>query len=203
MAMTESVVLTESLVLTRSLVRPAHGGPWTLDDLQWLPDDGYRYEVTDGSLLVSPPPAMPHNRATTLLRECLYAQSPRTVALCDNVGIAIDRHPLRTTVRVPDIIVLHRSALDSNDAVARPDEVVVVVEVLSPDRAGHDQITKRHQYGQAGIRHYWIVDPQQRTLTVLRHDGTAGYDEIATVKPGTPWHTDEPFPLALDPADFT
>jgi hypothetical protein len=37
---------------------------------------------------------------------------------------------------------------------------------------------------------------------VLRHDGT-GYEEVALVKPGTPWQTDDPFPLALDPADFT
>jgi Uma2 family endonuclease len=87
--------------------------------------------------------------------------------------------------------------------VARPDQVVAVVEVLSPDSAGHDLITKRHQYGQAGIRHYWIVDPSNRTLTVLRHDGAAGYEEVAIVKPGTTWQTDDPFPLSLDPADFT
>jgi hypothetical protein len=37
---------------------------------------------------------------------------------------------------------------------------------------------------------------------VLRHNG-AGYDEVAVVKPGTTWRTDDPFPLALDPADFT
>jgi Uma2 family endonuclease len=83
-----------------------------------------------------------------------------------------------------------------------PAEVLAVVEVLSPSSVGHDQITKRRFYGHVGIRHYWVVDPPNRTLTVLRHNG-AGYDEVAVVKPGTTWRTDDPFPLALDPADFT
>jgi Uma2 family endonuclease len=46
--------------MTDPLVRPV--GPWTVDD---LPDDGYRYEIVDGSLLVPPSPAMPHIRVTT------------------------------------------------------------------------------------------------------------------------------------------
>jgi hypothetical protein len=50
--------------------------------------------------------------------------------------------------------------------------------------------------------HYWIVDQRQRTLTVLRHDKQTGYEEVAVVAPGTTWHTDVPYDLALDPADF-
>lgn len=100
---------------------------------------------------MSPPPGMPHIRATTLLRDHLPAQAPRQMVFCENLGVGIDRHPQRTTVRIPDITVLQRSALDGNDMVAKPEEVVCVIEVLSPDSAGHDQITKRHQYGQAGI----------------------------------------------------
>ena len=191
------------MAMTESPLRPASGGPWTIEDLQWLPDDGYRYEITDGSLLVTPPPGLPHAKSTTFLRELLYDQAPKTFALSENVGIGIDRDPRRTTMRIPDIILLPRSVLESRDVVASPDQVVLVVEVLSPDSAGHDQITKRHQYGQAGIRHYWLVDPKRRTLTVLRHDGAAGYAEVEVVKPGTTWRTDDPFPLALDPADFT
>jgi Uma2 family endonuclease len=103
----------------------------------------------------------------------------------------------------PDLTIHDEAAMEGDDPAFDPEEVVAVIEVLTPDSGRHDQVTKRRLYGQAGIRHYWIVHPRQRTLTVLRHDGTAGYDEIATVKPGTPWHTDEPFPLALDPTDFT
>jgi Putative restriction endonuclease len=86
---------------------------------------------------------------------------------------------------------------------SQPLNGLAVIEVLSPSSGGHDQITKRRFYGYVGIRHYWIVDPPNRTLTVLRHDGAAGYEEVAVVKPGTTWRTDDPFPLALDPADFT
>ena len=47
--------------------------PWTVDDLFAMPDDGYRYEIFDGSLLVSPPAAMPHASSVTRLSRILHA----------------------------------------------------------------------------------------------------------------------------------
>ena len=191
------------MAMTESLVRPAPGDPWTLADLHWLPDDEKRYEIVDGSLAVTPPPALPHFRATTFLRRLLDAQAPDGLIVGENVGTAIDRDERRTTLLVPDLTILQLSAVDRQDRALRPDEVVAVIEVLSPDSGGHDQITKRRLYARARIGHYWIVDPKQRTLTVLRHDGGVGYEEVAVVKPGSTWQTDDPFPLTLDPADFT
>jgi Uma2 family endonuclease len=78
---------------------------------------------------------------------------------------------------------------------------VLVVEVLSPSNPGNDLVLKRHYYAASGIPHYWIVDPTQRTLTVLRLDGDA-YSEAEAVEPGRTWRTGEPFPTALDPAEF-
>jgi Uma2 family endonuclease len=190
------------MAMTESLLRPASGGPWTLADLQWLPGDELRYEIHDGSLLVSPPPALPHFRITTHMREILAAAAPHDLVVGENVGVAVDRDPRRTTMLVPDLTLLYRAAMTRQDRALRPEEVVAVVEVLSLDSAGHDQVTKRHLYAQAGIRHYWIADPSQRVLTVLRHNGT-GYDEVAAVKPGTAWSTEEPFLVTLDPADFS
>ena len=94
------------------------------------------------------------------------------------------------------------SAVEGDESEFAPADVALVVEVLSPDNAGDDLVMKRHQYGKAGIPHYWIVDQKARTLTVLRHDGADGYQEVATVRPGERWETEEPFCLALDPADF-
>ena len=191
------------MAMTESLVRPQAGDAWTIADLHWLPDDELRYEIVDGSLHVSPTPAKPHYRATTLLRRRLEAQAPDHVIVGENMGTAIDRDPTRTTMLIPDLTIHHEEAMDGEDRAFNPGDVIAVVEVLSPDSGRHDQITKRHQYGQVGIRHYWIVDPKQRTLTVLRHDGESGYEEVAVVKPGMAWRTDDPFPLTLDPADFT
>ena len=75
--------------MTESLALPPSGGPWTLEDLQRLPDNGYRYEITDGSLLVTSPPGIPHFRVTTLLRRVLEAQAPTSV----------DRGPEHLTAR--------------------------------------------------------------------------------------------------------
>src|SRR6266545_4541829 len=51
---------TEDGGMTMTVSVPRHPGPWTIDDLYAIPDDGYRYEIADGSLLVSPPPPIPH-----------------------------------------------------------------------------------------------------------------------------------------------
>jgi Uma2 family endonuclease len=181
--------------MTDSLVRPDNGRPWTIDD---LPDDGFRYEIVDGSLLVPPPPATPHFYVTSRLHHLLAAQTPATLVVGENAGIALTAD--RRTYRIPDIIVVHVSAIGHDVFV--PTDVALAVEVMSPDSGGDDQVLKRYHYGKAGVPHYWIVDQKRRTLTVLRHDGDEGYDEVAVVRPGATWQTDEPFPVRLDPADF-
>ncbi len=185
--------------MTDPLVRPGIGGHWTIEDLQRLPDDGFRYEIIDGSLLVSPPPAIPHLRVTTRLRNLIHDQASREYVVVENAGISMGR---RRTYRIPDLCVLRVQAIEGNGSEIDPSDVVLVVEVLSPDNRGDDLITKRYQYAKAGIPHYWIVDQSKRTLTVLRHDGDEGYLEVATVLPAETWQTDEPFPITLDPADF-
>jgi Uma2 family endonuclease len=53
-----------------------------------------------------------------------------------------------------------------------------------------------------GIPQYWIVDPATVALTVLVLDGDRRYRDAALVRAGERWHTDEPFPIDLDPAAF-
>src|SRR5688572_451329 len=91
--------------MTLALVRPDHGAAWTIDDLQRLPDDGFRYEIVDGSLLVSPPPAVPHVRVTTRLRRIVEAQAPGPLFVCENVGVELGGR----TYRVPDLTVVPAS----------------------------------------------------------------------------------------------
>lgn len=183
--------------MTDPLVRPAFGGPWTIDD---LPDDGFRYEIIDGSLLVPPPPAPPHVRVTSLLRRLLETPAPTAYFVAENVGISLTGD--RRNYRIPDITVMHAPAINRPESVLRAADVVLAVEVVSPDRGGDDQVAKRYRYGKAGIPHYWIVDQRERTLTVLRHDGHEGDDDVTVVRPGRTWKTAEPFPLELDPAAF-
>jgi Uma2 family endonuclease len=177
--------------------RPSHGGDWTIEDLFELPDDNNRYEIRDGRLLVSPPPAVPHNTAASLLTEHLIRAAPEhLMASTAPFGINLDR---RRTYYIPDIIVVDRGVRKTRHLAVEPSDVLLVVEVLSPGNRGHDLVAKRHDYGTAGIPQYWILDQDKETLTVLRLDETGKqYVEAAVVRPGEPWHTDEPFPVTFD-----
>jgi Uma2 family endonuclease len=199
----------ERVTMTEPLARPGFTEPLTIDDLHGFSDDGQRYELYDGSLLVSPQPKIPHGRAVTRLHRLLLSQAPDGVFVGQTLGVDMFR---RTTYFVPDLLVGWESALDKDGDVLEPAEVTLVVEVLSPSNARKDLVLKRHEYPRAGIPRYWIVDPEAGTLTVLALPERAGtsrpcagaveaYLEETVLRVGQPWTTDRPFPLTLDLAD--
>ncbi|MFW0797218.1 Uma2 family endonuclease [Gordonia sp. CPCC 205515] len=92
----------------------------------------------------------------------LVDQVPDGFEVLPEVDVVIDaRTP--ATVRAPDVII-RRTAAD--DATITPDQVVLAVEIISPGSRRTDRVTKRSEYAEVGIAHYWIVD-EQRTLTEL------------------------------------
>jgi Uma2 family endonuclease len=186
------------VTLTESLAPPDFDQPWTLSDLARLPDDGVRYEIVDGSLLVSPLHGVRHFKAANLLRDALARQLPEDLYVGQDGYLSVKAG---TSQFLPDLVVVRRAALDSGDESFHPGDVSLVVEVLSPSNRGNDLVLKRHYYAAGGIPHYWIVDPNARTLTVFALDGET-YAERAVVTAGETWRTGEPFPLTLDPADF-
>jgi Uma2 family endonuclease len=183
--------------MTMTVSVPRHD-PWTIDDLHDIPDDGNRYEIADGRLLVSPAPATPHARCTERLRRLLDRQAPAELAVIA-VGLGVDITQ-RTTYYVPDIVVVRTDAIERDTDTLSPADVPLVVEVLSPSNARIDLVLKRHDYAMAGIPQYWIVDPKGRTLTVLSGDG---YRDEQIIRAGEKFAFDRPFPVTLDPADFT
>ncbi|WP_157779163.1 Uma2 family endonuclease [Micromonospora sp. WMMA2032] len=177
--------------------RPSSGDFWTVDDLQDLPQDGQDYEIFDGSLLVSPHADVRHGAIANRLRRLLDRQAPAGLLVGQDVGVSAKR----SSYFVPDVFVAYEEALERGGAALAPADVLLVVEVVSPGNAGRDLVLKRHEYGVAGIPHYWLVEPRKQTLTVLEHVG-AGYRE-ATVLSATDVHrTDRPFPLVLPIADI-
>lgn len=179
---------------------PRHPRPWTIDDLYAIPDDGYRYEIADGSLLVSPPPPISHGNVNDRLGDVLKRHAPAGFrVLTVGLGIDISR---RTTYYIPDILIVPEEVMQRGGPYFSPADVLLVVEVLSPSNAGKDLVLKRHDYAAAGIAQYWIADPRERTLTVLVTDCAETYREAAVVRPGERWDTDRPYPIRLDPAEF-
>jgi Uma2 family endonuclease len=173
--------------------------PWTLDELDGLPEDGSRHEIIEGSLLVSPAPALPHFYALTYFQRLLIKHAPDDFAVGQNVGVL--RHGAKQTYLIPDLVVVNAERGRKGKALL-PAELLLVVEALSPDGASMDTVMKRLHYARMGIPQYWIVDPEAAELTVLRGRDGDHYREEIRVKAGERWETDDPFPLALDPADF-
>jgi Uma2 family endonuclease len=174
----------------------AFGQLWTIDDLERLPDDGNRYEIFDGSLLVSPHADVSHGLVSNKLRRLLERDAPDDLFVGHDIGVSRKM----SSYFVPDIFVVRAAALDHRGPALRPADVVLVVEVLSRGNRGRDLVLKRHEYAVSGIPCYWIVDPDEAALRVLELDGDV-YREAEVVRAGAVWATERPFRLAFDLAD--
>ena len=141
---------------------PAPHSQWTVDMLHDLPDDGNRYEVIDGVLLVSPSPSAVHQRAVGRLYLLL---APYVAGLGIEVFVAPAAITWASDTEVqPDILV---APFVDGRPVARFEDVKhleLAVEVLSPSTVRTDRFTKRREYQRRGVAQYWIVDPAARNV---------------------------------------
>lgn len=146
------------------MAMPVATRPWTLDDLERLPDDGNKYEVVRGELFVTPPPGPDHETILARLTRILDPYVERH-------ALGFVYHP-RAVFRFegsevePDLMVRTRVTreLAWNDSV----KPLLIVEVLSPSTRRRDREQKRSFYVDVGIADYWIVDAEARTITVVR-----------------------------------
>ncbi|MCA9532381.1 MAG: Uma2 family endonuclease [Myxococcales bacterium] len=143
----------------------------TYADLAALPE-GERAEVVAGAVVTSPAPLPRHSKAQGAARRFLGGPfddddghgGPGGWWIFVEVDIALGPHDI---VR-PDLVGFRRERLPRPGA-QRPIAVVPdwVCEVLSPSTAARDRVTKRHLYAQAGVAHYWLIDPDARVLEAL------------------------------------
>ena len=139
--------------------------PWTYADLKELPDDGRRWEIIDGELVEMTGPTSPHMIAVfNLIRELQAVVGGMGGML---LGAPLDVMLPGGHVVEPDLLVTlpgGPARLSMRGLEGPPD---LVVEVLSPSNRRHDTVTKRALYGRTGVREYWIVDPESRTIERL------------------------------------
>ncbi len=139
----------------------------TFDDLRAMPDDGWRHEIIDGELVVSPAPSPLHQ----LLVYVLYGLLDRHV-LERELGIVLGA-PIDVKFNdffslQPDICFVNAERVGivvDGFLNGAPD---LVVEVLSPSTTRHDLRTKRAAYERFGVREYWVLDPDSERLLVHR-----------------------------------
>jgi len=137
---------------------------YTADLVRALPDDGRRYEVVHGELLVTPAPRHVHQRTVTRLVTALsrYLEAqPVGEALVSPADISWGQE----TLVQPDVFVVPLDQARTLDW-RQMQTLLLAVEVLSPSTARADRFTKRRLYQERGVPAYWIVDPDRRCVEV-------------------------------------
>lgn len=136
---------------------------WTREELLALPDDGNRYELLDGELLVTPSPAPIHQLAVWALNDRIrpYVQHHGIGV----AGLAPSDLDLRSGQSLqPDLFVVAPLPQGSEPRWADFGIPLLVVEVLSASTASADRHRKRVRYQRSGIAEYWIVDTEARLI---------------------------------------
>jgi Uma2 family endonuclease len=169
---------------------------FTYEDLEGMPDDGYRREIIGGSLIVTPAPGGAHQRVTgnlfALLRAAEIAGVMAMVAPYDW------RLPDGGSVQ-PDVMVIRRQDFDPSGPLPASAVPLLVVEVLSPSNPAQDRMLKRDLYQRLGVPAYWIVEPLELSLLALRLEHGRYEVEVETRdRFGTDW----PFPFGLRLSDL-
>jgi Uma2 family endonuclease len=169
------------------------GAPLTEDDLAEMPDDGHRYELLEGALIVSPSPKLRHQRCVRSMLVLLHAaRSPEHEVVVSPFDVRLSR----TTVLQPDVLVARKADLTPDLLAGAP---VLAVEVLSPSTRLIDLGSKRLAYEEAGVPAYWLVDPEEPSLTVL-HLEDGRYVQHALVTGDEAYTATIPFPVTVVPA---
>jgi Uma2 family endonuclease len=139
---------------------------FTYDDLADTPDDGNRYEIINGELLVSPSPSAKHQRVLNRLNIRMSAFVD--VHQLGEVFIApLDVIVSPYNVVQPDLFFIARHRLVNMVGRAITGAPDLAVEVLSPHSRMIDLVRKRAMYATAGVQEYWAVDSRHRTVTVF------------------------------------
>ena len=149
----------------RPPLREKRQGEYTLEDYYALPDER-RVELIDGVIYDMSAPSVRHQLILGELYaqllgcpriqsgECTVFLSPSDVQLdCDN----------RTMVQPDIFIICGEVDVDASHTMGAPD---MAIEILSPSTRSKDMLLKLHKYYHAGVREYWIIDPQHRKILV-------------------------------------
>ncbi len=154
------------IVMPADWVPGPEQGSWTYDDYAALPDDGQRYEIVNGVLVMAPAPNGPHQDA--VLRFAHYLLVKVEFAGLGKVRVApFDVELSPKDVFQPDVFVVLNAHLDrilEKKVVGAPD---LVVEVASPSTALYDRVTKYEKYANAGVQEFWVANTNARTIQVL------------------------------------
>jgi Uma2 family endonuclease len=176
---------------------PPSGQPFTIAELGRMPDDGRRYELLDGVLIVSPRPVVLHQEVAFQLALRLNAACPPHLRVIPEPAVQLTS----ITEFDPDIVVIRRDLLREAKVTEPP---LLIVEVRSPSTALIDLNRKKAAYEQFGVPSYWIIDPEpdRPELTVFELGPDGRYVEADRVSGGASFPAVRPFEVDISPAQL-
>ncbi|MEX3103372.1 MULTISPECIES: Uma2 family endonuclease [unclassified Streptomyces] len=147
-------------------MRPPRPEGWFADDLDHLPQAPRHTELIDGTLVFRLWPQRSwHGRIVTALTTTLMTGVPTGFEVEREMTIRLDERNRPE----PDLLVTTTS-YDPDRTWFAPDEVQLVVEVVSPESAHRDHTVKLHKYAEAGIPHYWCVEEEASTPVIHAYE---------------------------------
>lgn len=142
---------------------------YTTEDIYSLPE-GTRAELIDGKLYYMAPPSRRHQRIILSLGRTIsdYIDSKHGVCEVDIAPFAVFLAENDTNYVEPDIsVICDKNKLNDRGCVGAPDWII---EIVSPGSRHMDYFTKLFKYRTAGVREYWIVDPEKKRIMVYDFD---------------------------------
>lgn len=142
---------------------------YTIDDIYALPE-GQRAELIDGQMYMMAPPNRMHQRLIMELSFSIrdYIRDKNDTCEVYPAPFAVFLMEDNTNYVEPDIsVICDKNKLTDKGCNGAPDWII---EIVSPSSRKHDYLTKSVKYEIAGVREYWIVDPEKQRITIYRYE---------------------------------
>jgi len=193
--------LRDSIRAEQTMHMPATRQRWTAEEVRALQDESRawpRYELIDGELLVTNAPRAQHQRAVAalFLRLSEYlAREPIGEVLFSPADIELEPE----TIVQPDIFVLPLVGGRRSPEWKDVKSLLLACEVLSPNTARDDRVTKRRFFSRVGVGEYWVVDLDAE---IVERSGPSD-DRVELITDTVIWKPDvAAMPFSLDLAVF-
>ncbi|GAA2940941.1 Uma2 family endonuclease [Streptomyces enissocaesilis] len=145
---------------------PPEGG-WTADDLDRIPGLPPHTELIDGTLVFMSPQTAFHARTMRLLENALWEQAPDHLDVIREMTIKLDNRNRPE----PDVLVFSAKAnTGPKQTWFRPEDIVLAVEVVSPDSEDRDREVKPRKYAAAGVKYFWRVEESDGLPVVYTYE---------------------------------
>ncbi len=187
--------MAEAVIATPNRAAQYGGLRMTAEQYFALEDDGYKYELIDGVVVMSPSPTPRHQAVTVAIvgQLFVYLHDHPVGQVLVETDVQLGEGPTgRDLVYRPELVFIATERLpEMRDRLVGPPDVVV--EIVSPTSRRMDAETKKEDYERIGVREYWLFDPERNAMTFYRLEGDrfveAAFSDDAYVSQAVPGFT--------------